>query len=272
MKAFIIDIRICNGCYNCQVACKDEHVGNDWSPIAKPQPDTGQFWMRVEDIVRGQVPKVKVAYMHYMCQHCAEAPCEKACMSKAIYHRPDGAVIIDPTKCTGQKLCIDACPYDVIYYNTDMQIAQKCTWCAHLLDKGWKEPRCVDSCPTGALKFGDEEQFKDLIAQAEILNPEAKTSPRVYYIGIPKKFVAGAVYDPEADECLEGASITLKDAKGKKVATAKTDNFGDFWFEGLKVGKYSLNIEKAGYLPRELKDISTEKDINVGDLELSKKV
>jgi uncharacterized surface anchored protein len=94
----------------------------------------------------------------------------------------------------------------------------------------------------------------------------------VYYIGIPKKFVAGAVYDPEADECLEGASVTLKDAKGKKVASAKTDNFGDFWFEGLKVGKYSLNIEKPGYLPRELKDISTDKDINVGDLELSKKV
>ena len=43
-------LTICNGCHNCQVACKDEHVGNDWSPIAKPQPDTGQFWNKVDDM------------------------------------------------------------------------------------------------------------------------------------------------------------------------------------------------------------------------------
>ena len=55
------------------MACKDEHVGNDWSPIAKPQPDTGQFWNRVHDNVRGQVPKVKVTYMHSICQHCDDA-------------------------------------------------------------------------------------------------------------------------------------------------------------------------------------------------------
>ena len=64
----------------------------------------------------------------------------------------------------------------------------------------------------------------------------------------------------------------LKDAKGKKVASVKTDVFGDFWFEGLKVGTYSVSIEKTGYLPREVTSISTEKDINIGDLELSKKV
>ncbi len=30
MKVFVIDVARCNGCYNCQIACKDEHVGNDW--------------------------------------------------------------------------------------------------------------------------------------------------------------------------------------------------------------------------------------------------
>jgi hypothetical protein len=128
----------------------------------------------------------------------------------------------------------------------------------------------VDSCPTGAFSFGNEEDFKEQIAKAEILKPENK--PRTYYIGIPKRFVAGAVYDPEADECLEGVGVTLKDAKGKKVATAKTDNFGDFWFEGLKVGEYSLSIEKAGYLPQQMANISTEKDINVGEIALYQKV
>ncbi len=57
---------------------------------------------------------------------------------------------------------------------TDLNIAQKCTWCAHLLDKDWKEPRCVDACPTGALTFGEEADLKDLIAKAEVLKPETK--------------------------------------------------------------------------------------------------
>ena len=38
-KVFVIDTARYNGCYNCQIVCKDEHVGNDWSPIAKPQPE-----------------------------------------------------------------------------------------------------------------------------------------------------------------------------------------------------------------------------------------
>jgi len=31
-------------------------------------------------------------------------------------------------------------------------VAQKCTFCVHLLEDGWKEPRCVQACPTGCLK------------------------------------------------------------------------------------------------------------------------
>ncbi len=270
MKALVIDISKCNGCYNCQIACKDEHVGNDWTPIAKPQPDTGHFWMKVTDIVQGTVPKVRVRYMHDMCQHCEEAPCIPACKSKAIYKRDDGIVIIDPEKCTGSRNCIDVCPYKVIYFNSDLNISQKCTMCAHLLDKGWKEPRCVDACPTGALKFGEEKDLKELIDKAEILHPEFKAKPRVYYIGLPNKyFVAGAVYDPEEDECLEAATVTLISSSGKK-STLKTDNFGDFWFERMPPGAYSLKIEKAGYLPRNIDSIDASKDVNVGDIELYK--
>jgi len=269
MKAMIIDINICNGCYNCQIACKDEHVGNDWTPIAKPQPDTGQFWMKNTDIVQGSVPKVRVRYMHDICQHCDDAPCITACKSKAIYKREkDGIVIIDPEKCVGARQCLDACPYKVIYFNTDLNIAQKCTFCAHLLDDGWKETRCVDSCPTGALKFGEEKDLKEWIDKAEILHPEFKTKPRVYYLGLPNKyFIAGAVYDPEADECLQGVAVTLTNAKGKK-ATLKTDEFGDFWFERQEPGKYTLDVEMKGYLPRKMEAIDASKDINVGDIQL----
>ncbi len=271
MKAFIIDISKCNGCYNCQIACKDEHVGNDWTPIAKPQPDTGHFWMKVTDIVQGTVPKVRVRYMHDMCQHCEEAPCIPACKSKAIYKRDDDIVIIDPEKCTGTRNCIDACPYNVIYFNSDLNISQKCTMCAHLLDDGWKEPRCVDACPTGALQYADPEDVKDLLAKAEVLHPEYNAKPRVYYIDLPNKyFVAGAVYDPEEDECLEGVKVTLKNPRSGKQSSLTTDNFGDFWFERQEPGTYSLTVEMDGYLPRSIDSIDASKDVNVGYIELYK--
>lgn len=268
-KVMVIDISKCNGCYNCQIACKDEHVDNDWTPIAAPQPDTGHFWMKVTDIVQGTVPKVRVRYMMDTCQHCDDAPCIPACKPQAIYKRDDGVVIIDPTRCKGSGECIKACPYDAIYWNEEAKIAQKCTWCAHLLDQGWKEPRCVDACPTGALTFGEESDLKDLIAKAEVLKPEAGTKPRVHYIDLPNKyFIAGAVYDPDADECLEGAQIALLDAKGKEVATLSTDDFGDFWFERQEPGQYSLVVEKSGYGSTTVEAIDASKDVNVGDIEL----
>jgi tetrathionate reductase subunit B len=273
MKVLVIDISICNGCYNCQVACKDEHVGNDWTPYAKPQPDTGQFWMKITDMVRGTVPKVRVTYLHDICQHCDEAPCIPACTAHAIYKRDDGIVIIDPEKCAGHRNCIDACPYGVIYFNWDLNLAQKCTMCAHLLDQGWKEPRCVDACPTEALKFGEEDDLKDLIRKAEVLHPEFGAKPRVYYIGLPKSFVAGAVYDPEEDESVQDATAILMDSETGEKFTVKTDNYGDFWFEDMKVDHtYSLRIEKDEYYPQEIHDISTAKDINVGDIKLYRKV
>ena len=272
-KALIINYDICNGCYNCQIACKDEHVGNDWTPYAKPQPLTGHFWMKITDMVRGSVPKVRVTYLHDMCQHCDEAPCIPVCTAHAIYKRDDGIVIIDPERCSGHRNCIDACPYGVIYFNWGLNIAQKCTMCAHLLDAGWKEPRCVDACPTGALKFGEEEDLRDDIGKSEILHPEYGAKPRVYYIGLPRTFIAGAVYSPEEDKCLQDATASLVDSDTGERFAVKTDNYGDFWFENMKVDHgYALRIEKDGYYPQEIHDISTAKDINMGDIKLYRKV
>jgi len=271
-KVMVIDLAICNGCHNCQVACKDEHVANDWSPIAKPQPDTGQFWNKVINLERGTVPKVQVTYHHSICQHCEEAPCIEACNAHAIYRRADGIVIIDPEKCRGNQLCLEACPYEnVIYFNDDLNIAQKCTFCAHLLDQGWTETRCSDACPTGAFTFGDEDDLAEVIAKAELLKPELPTRPRVYYLHLPKKWIAGAVYDSEADECTEGATVTaINRETGEKVA-ATTDNYGDFWLKDLPDGTYTLLIEKEGYLTQKLGPVdATLEDQNLGDIVLWK--
>ncbi len=268
-KVLVIDLNICNGCYNCQVACKDEHVGNDWSPVARPQPDTGQFWNKVTDLERGQVPKVKVTYMHSICQHCEEAPCIPACNVDAIYRRDDGAVIIDPDRCRGNQLCLEACPFeDVIYFNDSLNIAQKCTFCAHLLDDGWSEPRCVDACPTGAFTFGDEEDpaMKELVARAEPLKPHLDVKPRVFYIGLPKPFIAGAVFEPDTDECTGDARVTATKVGHGKVYETSTDSYGDFWLRDVEPGEYTVLVEKDGYLSQKMGPVDASKDVNVGDI------
>ncbi len=271
-KVFVIDIAKCNGCHNCQIVCKDEHVVNDWTPIAKPQPDIGQFWIELTERVRGTVPKVKVAYRPHLCMHCDKAPCIESCpVQGALYKREDGLVIVDPVKCTGCRLCIDACPYEgVLWFNEDLNIAQKCTGCAHLLDDGWTEPRCADACPTLAIRFMEESEAKDLIAQAEVWRPELKdkVKPRVYYLNLPKKFIAGTVYDPIEEEVIIGAAVTLKPAGGK-AQTIQTDSYGDFWFEGLADGVYDLEIA-AGKKTKAFKALDTAvADINLGDIPLT---
>ncbi len=272
MKVFIIDLAKCNGCYCCQIACKDEHVGNDWTPYAKPQPDTGQFWLGINEKVHGHVPHVKVSYTPHLCQHCDDAPCIEECKADAIYKREDGMVIIDPEKCIGCKLCVDTCPHDAIYFNEDLTIAQKCTGCSHLRDidpEEWQVPRCVDQCPTEAIQFGDEEEFADFIAAAETLNPEAGTKSRVYYQGLPKKFVAGTLYEPNIKEVIIGATCTLKDTQSGEVFKETTNNFGDFWLKNLKDDRtYTLTLEKDGYRTT-IDGITTDIDRGLGDIPMS---
>jgi len=270
----VIDTSRCNGCYNCFLACRDEFCGNDYPPYSAAQPYTGQFWMRLIEKERGKYPKVKVAYAAVPCMQCENAPCVKASPDNAVYRRPDGIVIIDPEKAVGRDEIISACPYRVIYWNEEKKLPQKCTFCAHLLDKGWKEPRCVEACPTNALIFGDLEDPDSQISKVtasqdlEELHPEYGLEPGVRYIGLPKRFIAGSVVlGDEEDEWAENVDVTLTDKSEKK--TVKTDNYGDFEFEGLQPEQeYSLKIKFQGYAPKEF-HVRTTTDIYLGEIILS---
>ena len=274
----IIDVTRCNGCYNCFLACRDEFYGNDYPGYSAAQPFSGQQWVKVLEKDRGQYPKVKVAYTVVPCMHCENAPCVEASFNKAVYQRPDGIVIIDPVKAQGQKQIVDACPYRVIYWNEQKNIPQKCTFCAHVLDQGWKEPRCVEACPTKALVFGDvndpDSEISKVIATAkgklEVLHPEYGLTPNVKYIGIPKRFIAGeVVFRDRKDECAVGVKVTLS-SKGDVDKVTKTDNYGEFEFEGLDADKdYTLLIEHSGYKARKMR-VNTKIDMYLGEVLLSK--
>jgi Fe-S-cluster-containing dehydrogenase component len=268
----IMDVTKCNGCYNCFLACKDEYCGNEFLPYSISQPMTGQFWMRIIEKERGKYPKVKVAYTAVPCMHCDNASCVTVAQNGAIYKRPDGIVIIDPQKAVGRKELVSSCPYRVIYWNEEKKVPQKCTLCAHLLDKGWKEPRCVEACPTGALIFGDlddpRSEISKVIAEdkTEALHPEYNLKEKVRYIGLPKRFVAGAVVFGDTDECAEGAVVTLEGEGEKK--TLKADNYGNFEFEGLSANNtYLVTIKSKSYESQKF-TVKTNIDIYLGDIVL----
>lgn len=266
-KVLVIDVARCNGCRNCQVSCKDEHCDQSWPPYAAAQPEVGQFWIKVDEREHGTIPKVRVAYTPHGCMHCAEAPCMAVAEGGAVYRREDGLVIIDPEKSCGQRAIVDACPYQAVFWNDELGIPQKCTGCAHLLDDGWTVPRCVDACPTGALRFGDEDELADDIARAEVLLPETGCAPRCYYLNLPKRFVAGEVYDPDADEVVIGATVVLTDGTGGRSET-RTDEFGDFWFRQVEAAAYEVTVEAEGFEPQMFQADATRADVNLGAIAL----
>ncbi len=272
-KVLLIDVNACVGCHNCFIACKDEFVDHAWLPYSEAQPDMGPSWVMVQEIERGQFPKVKTCYIPQLCMQCENPPCGRAAQQGAVYQRDDGIVIIDPQKSKGQKHLVKACPFGNIYWNEKLDIPQKCTFCIHLLAQGWKEPRCVEVCPTQALRFGEREEFADVIAQAEPLHPEYGRNISVYYLGLPKAFIAGTTYSSQSGECLEGVKVSLIKDSGEEVLRTLTNNYGDFEFEGVEVDSaYCLKIEADGYYALTIEGIYAKKDVYLKEIYLQGKV
>ena len=265
----IIDVAKCHDCNNCFLACKDEYVENDFPPYSLAQPKHGHRWMNIMRKERGQFPQIDVAYLPIPCMQCDNAPCIKAAQNGAVYKRDDGIVIIDPIKAQGQNHLVDACPYGAIWWNEEHNLPQKCTLCAHLLDQGWKEPRCVQACPTGALrivKLEDGEMEKLVTSETlEALHPDYHTKPRVLYKNLFRYthcFIAGsvAVERDGVSDCAQGATVTLIKNSEKRQAT--TDTFGDFKFDGLEENSGIYHIE-ISYEDRVVKTLEVKVDRSV---------
>ncbi len=154
---FFLDSGACTGCKACQMACKDRH-----------DLPGGTLWRRVYEVVGGGwtkdasglwVPRLAVYNVSMACNHCEEPACAAACPVKTIVKRPDGIVLVEPSRCIGCRYCEWACPYSALKFDLRANVPSKCTFCVEAIDAG-ERPACVDACPQRALDFGDIDELR----------------------------------------------------------------------------------------------------------------
>lgn len=275
----IIDVAQCENCNNCVLAAKDELVGNDFPGYSAPHAAQGTGVVRIERQIRGATPMVDAAYLPRMCNHCDDGPCLKAGADGSVTKRKDGIVLIDPIKAKGRRDLVDACPYGAIVWNEEQQLPQNWFFDAHLLDIGWKAPRCVAVCPTQAIeavKLSDDE----MAARAQrdglrSLKPELQTRPRLHYRNldrIDRLFIGGSVVvDMNTHpDCAEGALIELRQ-NGAVAARTTTDGFGDFKFDALPPGggAYEVHLSHSGYFATSRAVTLADTSVFLGEIALS---
>ena len=172
----VIDLKKCIGCYACVIACKQENN----VPI-------GYYRTWMKDVERGNYPHVKRGIISMLCNHCEDPICNRNCPVKATYQRPDGIVLVDYDRCIGCKYCMVSCPYNMRFPNPYRRTAEKCTFCAHRVDRGLK-PACVEACIGKSRMFGNlldpASEVSQLIASqpVHVLKPEQNTKPQVYFL------------------------------------------------------------------------------------------
>lgn len=149
--ALVVEHEACWGCRTCEVACGQEYDFKSKFLVVTeegPPPDGS-----VHDYM----------YQVNVCRHCDDPACVPACPEGAITKREDGIVVLDPEQCSGCRLCLDACPYDSIWFDEDEQRAFKCNLCHHRVDQGLI-PACADNvCLAHCIYFGDPRSIEEAI-------------------------------------------------------------------------------------------------------------
>ena len=117
-KRMLVEPESCVGCNACEAAC----------------PSAG---IHIESTADGFTPKV--------CRQCGTASCINACPTGALSKEPETkAVLVDKDACIGCGQCASVCPFGSITMVDDK---------AHICDLCGGEPKCVESCPSGAICF-----------------------------------------------------------------------------------------------------------------------
>jgi anaerobic carbon-monoxide dehydrogenase iron sulfur subunit len=142
MRHIVVDRNVCAGCSICEAVCSLNHEGVVSPSLAR---------LRIIDhFVDGH--RIEANF----CRQCTGAECLRVCRTKsagAMYvDKATGAKVIDPEKCDGCQLCMQACPRypaAAIFFDTARKVCFKCDLCGG-------EPLCVKFCPENALSFPAE--------------------------------------------------------------------------------------------------------------------
>lgn len=156
MKEVFVRIDRCVGCRSCELACAVEHSRSKVLFEAIHELPRPKRRLYVEQIGNRKVP--------FLCRHCEDAPCVRACRTRALTQDPITRVVShNPENCIGCWLCAMTCPYGVINREDERRIAVKCDRCPER-----DEPACVSACPTGALVFTEEPEFAKIVRRDAI--------------------------------------------------------------------------------------------------------
>lgn len=198
----IFDLRFCDGCKICTLACQQAH----YLPA-------GTQWIKVYELVGADGQPY---YLPKPCMMCADPPCLAVCPVGATFRTDEGVVLVDQDVCIGCRTCMAACPYESRYFNTrpgpkappqpfprspEWPVPQvqgtvgKCVLCAARLPAG-QLPACVAACGMGVVYIGDlttdvavnglgkTVKISEFLRENDAvrLKEDLGTNPRVYYI------------------------------------------------------------------------------------------
>jgi formate dehydrogenase iron-sulfur subunit len=168
---FFTDTSVCIGCKACEVACREwnqlpsEGVGSLGDSLDNTGELSGQTWRHVQiidnvpDETMGTGNGKAFLLMSDVCKHCTHASCMDVCPTGAIIRTEFDTVFIQEDVCNGCRMCISACPYNVIDIDPERDVARKCTLCYDRL-QGGMQPACAKACPTESIAFGPLSELR----------------------------------------------------------------------------------------------------------------
>lgn len=143
MKVITMDPTKCVGCRNCELACAFVN--------------SQETCERKESKIRVNHYIEEHAVIPMTCLHCEDAWCLNVCPANAISRdEKTHAVVINPQACAGCKMCMLACPYGNIHFDSVNLVSTKCNLCEG-------NPRCVGHCIAAALHYEDVEKFTERV-------------------------------------------------------------------------------------------------------------